>query len=279
MRFCDKVGVMTLLCMPRLAAAVCLAVVGCSFVAKTVSLSDIVLNSVALAFVMDVDELVASLFLSRPIQILLDRIQPVACGKRKAAVGRLEDIMRCLFAVACIVAACLYWLLPFSKQVSLATNILCGGRHNFTYNSFDQPGVPFMDNDEFRVSCSADVQDEASKALGLNNFSSSGTVPPLDSQSIGSAVINYAFGACGAGNFMDASRDCQPIPENMMQAMPLSEEKLPQWPSCVTAATGVCGDRPYNGPCWYPWAAFQCGYLGPTSARSLFCPLRKGTPK
>jgi len=278
LRFCGKVGVMTLLCLPRLAAAVCLAVVGCSFVAKTVSLSDIVLNSVALAFVMDVDELIASLFLSRPIQILLDRIQPIACGKRKVAAGRFEDIMRCLFAVVCILGACLYWLHPFLMQVRLASNILCGGNHNFSYNSMDQPGIPFMNNDEFRASCTAEVQEETSKALGLNNFTLWGRVPPVDSKSIGSAVLNYAFAGCEAGHFMDAGRDCQPITENMMQVLPLAEEKLPQWPSCVNTTAGICGEHSENGPCWYPWAAIACNFLGPTRVRSTLCPLRKDIP-
>ena len=68
--------------------------VGCIYLAQTASLSDIVLNAVALAFVLEVDDLVAQVFLTekppeRPLggnkktrlRHVVSKIRPVTCGK------------------------------------------------------------------------------------------------------------------------------------------------------------------------------------------------------
>jgi len=222
--------------------------------------------------VMDVDELVASVFLSTPTQILLDRIRPVACGRRSVAAGRVEDVARCLFAVVCVLAACFYWLLPFHQQVILAANVMCGGYHNFTMMSDDKPGVPFMNNDKWYDSCSAEAEREANNALGLTNSTFLGnTEPSLGNagNAIMMAVVNFAFRACDTGRFMDANRDCKPVPVKLLQVLHLAEGELPQWPTCVPG--DLCGDPPEYGPCWYSWAALQCYHTGPTLARRFGC--------
>ena len=57
-----------LLCVPRLFVMGFLGVIGCQYLAQTSSLSDIVLNAVALAFVLEVDELVANVLLTEKLR-------------------------------------------------------------------------------------------------------------------------------------------------------------------------------------------------------------------
>lgn len=71
------------LSLPRLGVMMFLGVIGCQYLAQTVSLADIVLNAVALAFVMDVDELVADVMLTERLRQVLHKVEPMTCGKMR----------------------------------------------------------------------------------------------------------------------------------------------------------------------------------------------------
>ena len=90
-----RILALTLLSFPRLAVMLWLAVIGCQYLAQTVNLGDIVLNAVALAFVMDVDELVANVLLTERLRSILPRIQPLSCGPRaKGKCCPIKDMVR-----------------------------------------------------------------------------------------------------------------------------------------------------------------------------------------
>ena len=78
-----RVLALVLLSLPRLFVMLCLGFIGCQYLAQTANLGDIVLNAVALAFVMDVDELVANVLLTERLRSILPKIQPMSCGQRK----------------------------------------------------------------------------------------------------------------------------------------------------------------------------------------------------
>ena len=109
-----------LLCLPRLAEMAFLAFVGCQYLAQTASLSDIVLNAVALAFVLDVDELVANVLLTKQLRGLLPRTAPSSCGITRSAFAQVKDIIRYIITVAAILFALFCWLVPFSQNVEVA---------------------------------------------------------------------------------------------------------------------------------------------------------------
>ena len=78
-----RILALVLLSLPRLGVTVCLGLIGCQYLAQTANLADIVLNAVALAFVMDVDELVADVLLTERLRCILPKIKPLSCGVRK----------------------------------------------------------------------------------------------------------------------------------------------------------------------------------------------------
>ena len=134
-----RVLALVLLSLPRLFVMLYLAIIGCQYLAQTVNLGDIVLNAaalamqvkpslmaskesarniiqqhdsgmpepvarvipkaVALAFVMDVDELVADVLLTERLRSILPKIQPLSCGQRKKGkCCPIKDMIR--YAIA-----------------------------------------------------------------------------------------------------------------------------------------------------------------------------------
>lgn len=71
-----------------------LGVIGCQYLAQTSSLSDIVLNAVALAFVLEVDELVANVLLTEKLRGLLPKIKPISCGTTSHNFTPVKDLVR-----------------------------------------------------------------------------------------------------------------------------------------------------------------------------------------
>ena len=100
-----RILALVLLSLPRLGVTVCLGLIGCQYLAQTANLADIVLNAVALAFVMDVDELVADVLLTERLRSILPKIKPLSCGVRKR--GRccpFKDIVRYALTTGQLVA-------------------------------------------------------------------------------------------------------------------------------------------------------------------------------
>ena len=69
-----KVMLFIFVALPRLVVAVSLALTGTKYLANTLSLADLILNAVALAFILDLDELVESAFMPRRARFLLDAL-------------------------------------------------------------------------------------------------------------------------------------------------------------------------------------------------------------
>jgi hypothetical protein len=64
---------------PRLFISMFLAVTGVQFIGKTHSVDDLVLNCVAIAFVMDLDEIAFEGFAPRRLQTLINNMDPIPC--------------------------------------------------------------------------------------------------------------------------------------------------------------------------------------------------------
>ncbi|CAE7836120.1 hmu [Symbiodinium sp. CCMP2592] len=121
------------LIVPRLFIMTSLAVVGSIYVAQTASLADIVLNCLALAFVLDVDELVAQVLLTEKLRGLLTKIQPIDCGKTKSVRAPFQDVFRLGLTFAGVGFCVVMILFPFKENVESAAAVLCGGNLEFSY--------------------------------------------------------------------------------------------------------------------------------------------------
>ncbi|CAE7513703.1 unnamed protein product [Symbiodinium natans] len=102
---------LAMLSVPRFAVMLWLALFGCQYLAQTVNLQDIVLNAVALAFIMDVDELIAHVLLTERLRSMLPRIRPLPCvatirrgGPSTPMCCPPKDLVRYVLTAGCVVA-------------------------------------------------------------------------------------------------------------------------------------------------------------------------------
>ena len=133
---------LTLVAFPRMMVACSLMVTGTRYLANTLNLSDLILNAVALAFILDLDELIESAFMPRRPRFLLDKLgtlpisRPFFPGLEHLKVGKNERMWNALQIALLIVGLILSWYLllqPLHQTVDLALDILCSGRQDFIY--------------------------------------------------------------------------------------------------------------------------------------------------
>ncbi|CAE7674452.1 ttll6, partial [Symbiodinium sp. CCMP2456] len=128
--------------LPRLVVAVSLAITGTRYLANTLSLADLILNAVALAFILDLDELVESAFMPRRARFLLDALGTLPIARveipgighvRGGFQERLKNMLKVALLLLGLSLAWLCLLQPLYDRARLAHNILCSGRQDFIY--------------------------------------------------------------------------------------------------------------------------------------------------
>jgi len=133
-----------LLCVvPRLGMAGLLGVVGVKYLVVTSTLEDLLLNAMALAFIMDVDELFFSAFAPHRVKSLVTGLRPLnlrpahlrrmcsACGR--AGGGSLYSLLKIVLVVGVLALLRHYLLIPFHGRLEQARDILCSGEKDFVY--------------------------------------------------------------------------------------------------------------------------------------------------
>jgi len=149
------------LLLPRLVIIIGITFAGCRYLAQTVILSDIILNAVALAFVMDIDEQLAEFFLPNRLRHVSSHMEPLSCGRQNYRVGlNLRDTCRYVLALGIVLFATFFWLLPFSSNVEGAATALCGGDLDFSYTGgrgrdLNLTLMPTVDTQPFQPTCDA----------------------------------------------------------------------------------------------------------------------------
>eukprot|EP00441_Pelagodinium_beii_P047452 CAMPEP_0197624878 /NCGR_PEP_ID=MMETSP1338-20131121/4388_1 /TAXON_ID=43686 ORGANISM="Pelagodinium beii, Strain RCC1491" /NCGR_SAMPLE_ID=MMETSP1338 /ASSEMBLY_ACC=CAM_ASM_000754 /LENGTH=683 /DNA_ID=CAMNT_0043195129 /DNA_START=39 /DNA_END=2090 /DNA_ORIENTATION=- len=126
---------MLFVCLPRLVIASLLLLVGGRYISETPGLSDLVLNAIALEFVLDVDEVLFTVICSRKVQGLVQSATPLSIGKRPVMGGiPVLDLLRYILLAAAYSTLAVVYLLPFTDSVKTAQTALCGGNLNFTWS-------------------------------------------------------------------------------------------------------------------------------------------------
>jgi hypothetical protein len=115
---------------PRLFIVLYLAVTGVRFIGKTHSVDDLVLNCVAIAFVMDFDEIAFEGFAPRRVQTLVSKMKPIPCVAASYHVSRphgpvLWQITKILLVLASAVALYYLSLARFFWQLQQVDHVLC----------------------------------------------------------------------------------------------------------------------------------------------------------
>lgn len=125
----QKVLLIVLISIPRLSIALLLCYVGLPFLAYTYRIEDLIMNAMALGFVLDIDELFYSSFGPYRVKRILERCTPLQMPPRKS--GNLDKIL-----TSAIVAVVVLWsyytnLAPFVKDLRSVSAWLCEGDTQF----------------------------------------------------------------------------------------------------------------------------------------------------
>ncbi|CAJ1366377.1 unnamed protein product, partial [Effrenium voratum] len=284
---CLRWVALCLLCLPRLFVMGFLAVIGCQYLAQTPSLSDIVLNAVALAFVLDVDELLANVLLTEKLRGLLPKIEPLTCGTTTRRDTPMRDLMRYLITAGVIGFSCYYWLLPFSRNVEAAAMALCGGYQDFSYEGGTQVSNSVVlkpasyGTDLFVADC-----DPASEATYLSKYYIAGinrsqtqsiqkmSIDQLDKmkkKEVMDFALNTFFSGCGSGRMLgpqpeNGDRTCMNVPESLTRNLPAEvkpgESSLP--PNCPRFNSSLgCQAVTLPNTCVWSWLSAKCDGISP----------------
>mmetsp|Transcript_73383 Transcript_73383/g.129474 ORF Transcript_73383/g.129474 Transcript_73383/m.129474 type:complete len:649 (-) Transcript_73383:30-1976(-) len=132
-------------CVSRAGIATGLLVVGGRFIAQTPELADLVLNAIALEFVLDVDEALFAVLLPRRVQCSVQSANPLSMSNSQKEVGGVpySAFLRHICIIAAYAALIFAYLLPFKASVSQAQLALCGGHQDFMWSQ-ESPMSPVV---------------------------------------------------------------------------------------------------------------------------------------
>ncbi|CAJ1394568.1 unnamed protein product [Effrenium voratum] len=288
------------LSLPRLVVLGWLAIIGCIYLAQTVNLQDIVLNAVALAFVMDVDELVADVLLTERLRSLLPKIEPLSCGKSFKTNIPVKDLVRYFITAGLITLAIVQWLVPFNSTITAAGIALCGGYQDFSFSGGAPNNVAVVieptswGGDPWYDSCGSTVEDWYLQKYYGARFNSSVHGGTSQNSSYYTTlkkkhVLNFAWASMANGNYdvcsegqvlspqnEDGARTCITAPTALTRNLP-KEVKAGSTVSVANcprfSATVGCNYSEVELPatCIWTWAAHQCDDLPPGKVYSDAC--------
>lgn len=131
-----KIMILTLISIPRFAIMVTLLYTGCRYLCNTPSLEDLVLNAMALIFVIEFDELVYAVCVTARAQKIVASVQPMTFQVYRFPGGIvLKDLFRMLLCIAVLALSFTELLLPFIDSVESARDALCGGDTAVSYQA------------------------------------------------------------------------------------------------------------------------------------------------
>ncbi|CAK0810330.1 unnamed protein product, partial [Prorocentrum cordatum] len=129
--------------LPRLFVAGLLAIIGVRFLGKTNRMEDLVLNAVALSFIMDIDEDFFKTLLPRRVQTLVANLEPLPLNEARVArrFPSLGPALTVIVILGGLAATGLLVLVPFYSKLHQAKDILCSGDIDFIFSSNAASGV------------------------------------------------------------------------------------------------------------------------------------------
>jgi len=137
----------------RLGIAVTLGISGGLWLAHTRDVTNIMLNAVALLFILEIDELLWKVVASRHTTKYLSSVRTLQLGPRKTWAGvDVACILRLIMIIVALVIFIQETVCINAIQAKTAKEILCGGNKDFVYHSSPQLGpIMVMDTKPFDI--------------------------------------------------------------------------------------------------------------------------------
>eukprot|EP00929_Paragymnodinium_shiwhaense_P003989 TRINITY_DN10469_c0_g2_i2.p1 TRINITY_DN10469_c0_g2~~TRINITY_DN10469_c0_g2_i2.p1 ORF type:complete len:893 (-),score=139.33 TRINITY_DN10469_c0_g2_i2:228-2837(-) len=117
--------------LPKLAIALYLGFTGIEFLTVTANMGDLLLNAMALAFVIDVDSLFFSIFAPSRIKSLVALTEPMQIRYRPLCCHAGVTVISILLLGSAMAAVETEYLGPFFKRLEQAKDIMCSGNVDF----------------------------------------------------------------------------------------------------------------------------------------------------
>jgi len=145
--------VLTLVLLPRAAVSTVLFYAGAKFLIFTPSLDDLILNAMALGFVMDLDEMLFA-FVPPKVRSAVQGAEPLPLGRfcKRLSPSYIRPLFLSVVAGAMALSVN-YLFLDVLSRMQLARDTICGGKTSFVYALDPSTGVVLLGD----TASSADV--------------------------------------------------------------------------------------------------------------------------
>jgi len=122
------------ICVARAVVAGILCWVGTQSLVGMISLGDLLLNSVALGFILDLDELIFESLAPVATRVFMSKLRPLSLSRPHLFHGLdVQSLMILLATFALLVYACSNLLIPEIDKLKRVEDALCGGELNFAF--------------------------------------------------------------------------------------------------------------------------------------------------
>ena len=132
-----RAAAMAFVCLGRAAVACALLVSGTLWLSRTTSITELMLNSVALEAVLHVDEFIFSAFVPTHFQQQIQRLPPVMMRK-SSRWPRVENLVLACILLTGLLLPYFLLLLPLTDDMLAVKKQLCGGTLTFALGSNDK---------------------------------------------------------------------------------------------------------------------------------------------
>mmetsp|Transcript_27699 Transcript_27699/g.79557 ORF Transcript_27699/g.79557 Transcript_27699/m.79557 type:complete len:812 (+) Transcript_27699:47-2482(+) len=133
-RFCF---ILVLVVVPRLVIVLWLAVVGIHFLSVTTSMGDLLLNALALAFIVEIDNMIFAGFAPQRVKAIVRSVAPIAFPperhRRRCRLRGLSTLPKVCLVLVVLMLVYHFYISPFYWRMNQAYEILCSGDRNFVY--------------------------------------------------------------------------------------------------------------------------------------------------
>jgi hypothetical protein len=161
----QKFAMFALVSIPRFIVASLLLWIGCVFLAYTWNIDDLVLNAMALGFVLDVDELFFSAFAPYRVKNLLDLQRPLQMPAR--STGNLDKVSAAVVSVSVLAIVYVTYTSDMLEHMQAVHTELCAGNLDFIVTK--NPGSQGLYSSDLKLQSSGAVAVASTFANAANS--------------------------------------------------------------------------------------------------------------